>query len=74
MDARSKCGNGWLHRYQFIKVSKEGVEEQCQICKKVVRFRNDTPNYIYLAYHMRSALSKEHSYFNHEYASKTTTN
>lgn len=74
MHPNSKCKNGYLHRYQIIKVFQGGVEEQCSICKSIKFFKDTTPNHIYLSYHQRSALPREHQLFNHEYASTTTTN
>ena len=70
MDQRSKCANGYLHRYEIIGAFKEGVIEQCLICKDKKYFRENIPNYLYLFYHQRSALPKEHNFFNNEYNKK----
>jgi hypothetical protein len=74
MDERSKCSNGWLHRYKMIHATKDGVTEMCEICRDMKYFRTGVSNWSYLKYHLRSALQENHPYFKHEYASTETAN
>lgn len=75
MHEKSKCKKGWLHRYKFTRiVTGVGIEEVCEICKDRKFFKNEIPNHIYLSYHNRQALSREHNLFKHEYAPTATAN
>lgn len=52
----SVCKGGWLHRYIIKRSYKNAVEEICAICKDRKIFSQDTPNRIYLSYHLRESL------------------
>lgn len=71
--SKSSCKSGWLHRFEVVGTSEEGVLERCAIChqKKSFRLRNGTVNPTqYLSYHMRQALQKDHRLFAHEYPNR----
>lgn len=66
----SKCRGSWLHRFEVVGSSTQGVLERCAICHKKVSFRvrdGIVSPINYLSYHMRNALPKEHRLFAHEY-------
>jgi len=65
----SECRiSGWLHDYRIVKTLPDGVIEVCQRCRDKQYFRNNTPNTVYLSYHNRPALQRQHSRFFKEYA------
>lgn len=75
--ANSKCRGNWLHRFELVGASDQGVLERCEIChmKKSFRTVNGTINNIqYLSYHMRNGLQKEQRLFNHEYPNQKILN
>jgi hypothetical protein len=66
----SECANNYLHRYEIIEESLDGVVEQCSLCGdkqffKIIDGRIDTTNY--LLYHARQALPPFHPLYKHEY-------
>lgn len=65
----SKCGNGFLHRFEICKTFPEGVLESCLICHKRVFFKNNGSNSRYLRYHIRQALNPSSKRFIKEYKS-----
>lgn len=66
-ERNSECVGSWMHHYEIIKVLEEGVIERCEICNDEQFFHNDTPNHIYLSYHLRSTLNPRNLQFYHEY-------
>ncbi len=69
-EENSECVAGFLHDFRFRRTVDNGVVEQCLKCKTVKFFHNKTPNYIYLSFHLRSALQRDHKRFNKEYAKR----
>lgn len=67
MEKNSECIGGWMHRYRMTRFYKEDVEEICEICKDRQIFKQNTPNHIYLSYHLRLALQKDNKRFKKEY-------
>lgn len=68
MENNSECVSGFLHDYRIVKVFPEkGILEVCLKCRDKKYFRNDTPNHVYLSFHHRSALQKNHPRYNKEY-------
>lgn len=65
----SLCGNGYFHDYQIKRTFSQGVMEVCTRCKDTQYFRQGIPNYLYLQYHLRSTLQKNHPAFIREYKS-----
>lgn len=64
---KSKCIQGWLHDFRIVKTYPTGVLERCLKCGKQKFFHNETPNHIYLSYHLRSALGPDHKRYYKEY-------
>lgn len=56
-----------MHNYHIVKTFPNGVIEICQRCRDKQYFKNNTPNYIYLSFHLRSMLQKWHPRFHKEY-------
>lgn len=67
MKNKSECASGFLHDYRIVKVFPNGMLEVCLKCRDKQYFKNNTPNHVYLSYHMRSALQKDHPRFQKEY-------
>lgn len=67
MFQKSKCHGGWLHSFTITDTYPEGVAEVCLKCRKRVYFPNNIPNVVYLSYHMRQALQRDHPLFAREY-------
>jgi len=63
----SVCSLGQLHNFLQVKETKYGVLERCKKCGKQIHFKNNTPNHIYLSYHIRSALQINHQMYKKEY-------
>ncbi len=63
----SQCEAGFLHDYRIKKTFPNGVIEICRRCRVKKWFNNDTPNHVYLDYHLRAALPKYHLRYKKEY-------
>ncbi len=63
----SYCKNGYLHDLILIKQTSTGVLERCSRCGFRKHFPHDTPNHIYLSFHIRSALQSNDPLFAREY-------
>ncbi len=64
----SKCKKrNWYHNYQISVVYPYGVMEVCEKCRDKQFFKNNTPNRIYLSYHLRQGLQPYNRQFKHEY-------
>lgn len=66
----SKCGNSWLHRFDIIEQYQDGVLEVCKICRKKKFFRavaGRPDNNVYIAYHNRQLLPRNHPLYEREY-------
>lgn len=63
----SECKRNMLHDFKIISSDSVGILERCQRCGLKKRFPNDTPNHIYLSYHIRQALQANDPRFNIEY-------
>lgn len=67
----SECRvHGFLHDYRIHETYPNGALEVCRRCKAVKFFKNDTPNHIYLSYHMRAVLQPYQLRFKKEYAKR----
>ncbi len=64
----SECTAGFLHDYRIVSTHASGTVERCRKCLDTKYFKNDIPNHLYLSYHLRSALQRDHRRFNKEYA------
>lgn len=63
----SYCRGNWLHKFQIIKQTKDGVLERCDKCGLEKHFSVDVPNHIYLSYHLRSGLQIYDPMYQREY-------
>ncbi len=66
----SECTAGFLHSYKITKTLPHGIIERCTRCLDTQFFRNEVPNYIYLSFHVRSALQMDHKRFIKEYGQR----
>lgn len=64
---KSNCKEGYLHKYIILSQPKGGLFERCERCGDKQFFPSDTPNHIYLQYHMRQALQVNDPLFFREY-------
>ena len=67
MNQNSDCVAGWLHNYEIVKEFSSGVLERCNKCKTQKFFYTNTPNHIYLSYHLRMFLQPNNPRYNKEY-------
>jgi hypothetical protein len=63
----SYCKNGYLHDFVQVAQTSKGYLERCTRCGMTRHFPHDTPNHVYLSYHLRSALQPGDPLFNREY-------
>lgn len=64
----SKCLSGmYLHDWIINRQLPDGLEERCFRCGKVMMFRNNTPNDVYLRTHLRMALQPRDKEYHVEY-------
>jgi hypothetical protein len=63
----SQCRNYYLHDFLQVAQTSRGFVERCRRCGKQMHFPLDTPNHIYLSYHIRSALQSHDDLFAREY-------
>ncbi len=63
----SLCVNGYLHDFVIIEDDSQGTREVCRRCKKDVFWKPNTPNHIYLSFHIRQALQPSDTLFSREY-------
>jgi hypothetical protein len=63
----SVCRRGILHRWVQIRPTNRGTLERCERCGTKMHFPNDTPNHIFLSYHIRSVLRADDPLFKREY-------
>ena len=63
----SVCRGNFLHKFQIIKNTGNGVLERCERCGLQKHFHNETKNHHYLSWHIRSALQSWEPLFNREY-------
>jgi len=68
---KSQCEKkGWLHNFQIIAQSPDGVLERCDKCHKKVFFKvigGRVNNRKYISHHERQALNPAHRLFRKEY-------
>lgn len=67
---KSRCQNGYLHRYEIFEEFPNAVVEICYICrnKKIFKIVNNRiDNLEYLKHHIRETLTPYHPLFWHEY-------
>lgn len=64
---RSECKGGFLHKFVQVKQTTTGYVERCERCGVQVHFPVDTPNHIYIQYHIRSILRASDPRFKKEY-------
>jgi hypothetical protein len=60
-------GNYWLHEWEQISQDSRGVKEVCKKCKLVKFWKFNTPNYIFLSFHLKSALTRSDPLFAREW-------
>ena len=58
---------GWLHKFNVVRQSDKGVLERCERCGENKNFPVNTPNHIYLSYHIRNILRADDPLFAREY-------
>lgn len=63
----SVCRPGWLHKFRQLGIVKGGSLERCERCGKQMYFPSNTPNHIYLSYHIREVLRANDPMFKKEY-------
>lgn len=63
----SHCLGGFLHDFRQVKTYKGGVIERCTRCGDQMHFPMNTPNDVYLSFHIRSALQTSDPLYYHEY-------
>lgn len=63
---------GYLHDYRITKQLPGGVIEHCRRCRDKKYFRNNTPNRIYLSFHLRQSLQPWQPRFKKEYEKQHT--
>jgi hypothetical protein len=69
IQANSDCAvPGFLHDYRIVRTYPNGVLEVCRRCKRAQYFKNDTPNHVYLSYHLRAILQPYQPRYKKEYA------
>lgn len=66
----SECKRNMLHDFKIITSDHTGLLERCSRCGLKKHFPNDTPNHIYISWHIRQALSANDPRFNIEYAKR----
>lgn len=59
-----------LHDYRIINQLSTGLLERCTRCGDTKHFPHNTPNHIYLSYHIRSSLQRNEPRFNIEYGKR----
>jgi len=59
---------GYLHDFEIVDTSDQGVLERCAKCGTTVFFKNDYPNHMYLSFHGRSVLQQHDKRFHKEYS------
>lgn len=64
---KSHCKNGYLHDFVQVDQTATGYVERCTRCGIQMHFPLDTPNAVYLSYHLRSALQPNDVLFLREY-------
>ncbi len=69
MRNNSVCGNGYYHDFRIALTISGRTVEICTRCRTMVAFRTDTPNHVYLSYHLRQALQPYQAQFSREYPS-----
>jgi hypothetical protein len=63
----SECRNNYLHDFRQVQRTTQGYLERCTRCGKQMHFPYDTPNAVYLSYHIRSALQANDPLYAREY-------
>lgn len=66
----SICRNNYLHDFRQVKETRAGFLERCIRCGKQIHFPGNTPNHVYLSYHIKSALQPGEPLYEHEYGKR----
>lgn len=67
-EENSLCLGDLYHDYQIVRTMSDGVVEMCSRCRDKQFFRNNTNNFYYLSFHLRSLLQERDARFKREYA------
>lgn len=63
----SECRRDMLHDFRIIASDSNGLTERCTRCGLKKHFPTDTPNHVYMSWHIRQALQESDPRFKIEY-------